>query len=339
MVASTNGGGGGHSLSVAIVAGAASALAVLSTGALSYFLYSHLQSRKRTNTSAEWNLPLISEWPASPETLGQSTSSTRHLPSSHSSFSFVLHNIPELAERSLLERKIASTIRTISKSPKRKDTSKIKSINALLMKLPKLASGFEKCRATFSFLDTDSNGSLDLDELVKGCQLMRFASTESVIREVFTASHIQGESTLEFREFLIALALLYLLHYEDDNISDDEASKSVRESMEIALEAFFYFDIGGDGFLQKEEVMIGMVDPDDRKHDRKGSFKAESQGGAGSSALESLSKVFFEMDADHSGIVSFTEFLFAVASWAGLEDDDDEEEEQQQQQDGFSATK
>mmetsp|Transcript_11111 Transcript_11111/g.29843 ORF Transcript_11111/g.29843 Transcript_11111/m.29843 type:complete len:302 (+) Transcript_11111:210-1115(+) len=223
----------------------------------------------------------------------------------------------ELEKHTLLERKIATALRARAKSPSRSAATRIKSVNALLMKLPKLRAGFEHCRAKFEELDTDGNGSLDLDELTAGCRSFGYVSSEQLLREVFAEADMHNGRTLRFREFLIALALLHLL------MSVEELPPEVNAALETMQEAFFFFDESGDGFLQKDEVMIGLMDPEDKKRDRKGSFKIKSDGSANSSALDSLARRFNEMDCDNSGIVTYNEFFYAVESWVGMDDAED----------------
>jgi len=229
----------------------------------------------------------------------------------------LLSNTPaELVNHSLLERKIAAALRARAKSSNRSSAARIKSVNALLMKLPKIRAGFECARDTFNEIDTDHNGTLDLAELSAGCRQLGFVTGDTLLRDVFHESDMDRGRTLQFREFLIALALLHLL------TSPEDTPAEVNSAFETMQEAFFFFDDSGDGFLQKDEVLLGLVDPEDKKKDRKGSFKLKSDGTGGSPALESLGKRFYEMDCDQSGVVTYNEFFYAVQSWLGMDDND-----------------
>ncbi|KAA8493167.1 putative calcium-binding protein CML21 [Porphyridium purpureum] len=202
-------------------------------------------------------------------------------------------------------------------------TPVIKSINTLLMKLPKLRDGFDRCREVFDRIDKDHSGTVDVDELIAGAHQLGYRADDALFREIFEESSYGSSDTLGFGEFLVALALMHVLHPRDE-LSSDIPTK-VKRTFEIMVDAYFYFDVSGDGYLQKDEVLDGMIDPEDRKNDRKGSFKGTIGISEESSSMGSLMKIFHDMDCDNSGVVTFNEFFAAIESWVGLFDDEEED--------------
>ena len=89
----------------------------------------------------------------------------------------------------------------------------IKHFNTLLMKFGKIGKGFESLRAVFNSLDANSSGSISKEDLVKGYSsagLPPWRSQEEQ-EEILEVADFDGNNTIEFREFVVIVALNHVL--------------------------------------------------------------------------------------------------------------------------------
>lgn len=61
------------------------------------------------------------------------------------------------------------------------------------------------------FIDEDSNGAIDHEELKKCFHKLEIESTEEEINDLFDACDINDEMGMKFNEFIVLLCLVYLL--------------------------------------------------------------------------------------------------------------------------------
>lgn len=88
----------------------------------------------------------------------------------------------------------------------------IHSLNQLLLKFPYLHKGFEKSRALFVTLDTNNDGAIDIQELLKSSSMLGIREVDhSVLQNIFRAADIDGSHEIDTAEFIIMLALFHLL--------------------------------------------------------------------------------------------------------------------------------
>lgn len=61
------------------------------------------------------------------------------------------------------------------------------------------------------FVDEDSNGAIDHEELKKCFQKLEISFTEEEIDDLFQACDINEDMGMKFNEFIVLLCLVYLL--------------------------------------------------------------------------------------------------------------------------------
>jgi hypothetical protein len=62
-----------------------------------------------------------------------------------------------------------------------------------------------------SFIDEDSNGTIDREELKKCLQKLQLHMTEEEVEDLFHSCDINGSEGIQFNEFIVLLCLIYLL--------------------------------------------------------------------------------------------------------------------------------
>ena len=91
---------------------------------------------------------------------------------------------------------------------------KASSFNKLLLRFGHLNKGFAKCKNVYHHLDNDGNDVIDLQELALGCEKLGFDISNDVVGKVFQASDLDGNKVIDFREFIVVLAVLYMISTE-----------------------------------------------------------------------------------------------------------------------------
>lgn len=81
-----------------------------------------------------------------------------------------------------------------------------------------------KCSFYF-FVDEDSNGAIDQEELRKCFHKLEISFTEEEITDLFVACDINDDMGMKFNEFIVLLCLVYLL--KDDPTAVHAVSSSV----------------------------------------------------------------------------------------------------------------
>lgn len=190
--------------------------------------------------------------------------------------------------------------------------SGIKTFNSIILKFPRIDEAFETVKAVFKKYDVDGSGTIDLGELKTCFEELQVNFTEEEVREYYEESDIDGSHGIDFKEFIVLLALVYMLGEPIEGSSHKKEHSKIglpklEATFDTIVEAFIFFDSNGDGYISKEEIIqsIYQISPS-RSADRLGV------------------KRFEEMDWDHNGLVTFKEFLFAFTDWVGLEEYSDE---------------
>jgi calcium-binding protein CML len=195
-------------------------------------------------------------------------------------------------------------------------------------------------RKVFSEYDASHDGHIRYSELSKAMKALGSEMEESEVHEVFLAADLYHEGRLTFREFLVCLAIGYLMG-KVKGISDSAAEAvaslgdaDVRASLSakdgralayafhLALDAYMHFDADASGTISREEILHSM----EPTHAEEGAHTRKKAVGA-----EAISFItddrFQELDFDHDGECTFKEFVHAFANWVGVEDDDDGEDD------------
>lgn len=160
-----------------------------------------------------------------------------------------------------------------------------------------VAQRFEQCRETFIAVDTTKNNMISYDELRAAVEILGYKGTEEDLQLIFKHSDIDGSEGLSFRQFLITLLFLNILR-DDDTVT---TSPEVQRSFDIVTDAFLFFDKDRTGLLKLDEVLNGS-------YERKEGLP------------DGMVHVFEEMNTDGSGCVNLSEFVYALESWAGVDE-------------------
>lgn len=139
------------------------------------------------------------------------------------------------------------------------------------------------------------------DVIQEYCREMKYNITDEMEKEIFSASDMDNDARIDFKEFIILLATITMVSGDAS-----ETSKDFRQALETVNDMFLFFDINGDGKLNVKEVQQRMK-------------VAPSQGTMGLSE-DLFARRFEEMDWDNNGEITYQEFLLATEMWVGLEE-------------------
>eukprot|EP01018_Ginkgo_biloba_P015875 Gb_04277 [translate_table: standard] len=159
-----------------------------------------------------------------------------------------------------------------------------------------------------SIVDVDRNGTIDLEELKLCFQELQVSFTDEEIKELHRESDMDESKGIDFKEFIVLLALVYLLGDRADPTTNSRIGlPHLEATFDTIVDTFVFFDKNGDGYVTKKEMVqaIHEVSPVERTADDIGI------------------KRFREMDWNRNGTITFKEFLFAFTNWVGVEDDED----------------
>lgn len=81
----------------------------------------------------------------------------------------------------------------------------------MILKFPAIRKAFKKIRRVFDAIDRDHSGTVEYGELQGAMELLGANCTGSDVLEIFQESDIYHENKLTFREFLVCLAIAYVL--------------------------------------------------------------------------------------------------------------------------------
>ena len=166
----------------------------------------------------------------------------------------------------------------------------------------------QKLKVHFDKADKKKTGDITPEEFFTCCEVeLNVKISKDTMKQLFEMSDFNHDKSIDFQEFVVVCALVYLL--EDKRGSTLHA---FAEIYDLVIDAFLYFDKDNSGYLNREEVMEGF------QEGATPSAKVSSQRGASSS----FSDRFEELDWDKNGQVSFREFLFALEKWIGMDEDD-----------------
>lgn len=185
--------------------------------------------------------------------------------------------------------------------------SPLKSFNSIIMKFPKIDKTFEAVRGSFRKFDKNGNGTLELEELMECFKDLKVSFTDEEIKDLYAESDMNSNSGIDFKEFIVLLALVYLLEKPTEKgIKSRLGLPQLEVTFDRIADAFVFFDKDGDGYVSKKEIVQAMD---------------EASPGSRRIGL----KRFEEMDWDKNGLITFKEFLFAFTNWVGLKDEEDDE--------------
>eukprot|EP00193_Tetraselmis_chui_P013795 CAMPEP_0177772902 /NCGR_PEP_ID=MMETSP0491_2-20121128/12531_1 /TAXON_ID=63592 /ORGANISM="Tetraselmis chuii, Strain PLY429" /LENGTH=188 /DNA_ID=CAMNT_0019290865 /DNA_START=241 /DNA_END=807 /DNA_ORIENTATION=- len=132
---------------------------------------------------------------------------------------------------------------------------------SLLLKFPKLQNGFDQCREIFAECDRDKDDHITMEEMKEGLYKVGFSpGDDALIADCFDSSDLDQNQSIEFKEFVVLLAVLFVLKKGQAN-GLDGVKPEITDTFKTILDCFVFFDANCDGILKKHEVLAGMKDP------------------------------------------------------------------------------
>ncbi|KAG6962379.1 hypothetical protein JG688_00008630 [Phytophthora aleatoria] len=182
----------------------------------------------------------------------------------------------------------------------------------ILLKLPQAAVAFNSARSTFNAFDKESKGYIEFSDLSRVFEQLGANFSAEEIGQVFEESDMMEDGKLNFNEFLVCLAIGFVLH-----------GNKLRLAFQLAVDAFLWFDVDGNGVINRYE-MVTKLQNSMALHSptKKMSTGDRSKGTSDDSSNRAIwEQRFMEMDWNGDGTIHFKEFLMAFESWVGLEEE------------------
>ena len=92
---------------------------------------------------------------------------------------------------------------------------KIKHINTLLLKFPVMIDKIGKLKVYFDNADREKKGSITPEEFLACCEGLQIRISKDTTKKLFEMSDFNHDKTIDFQEFVVVCALVYLL--EENN--------------------------------------------------------------------------------------------------------------------------
>ncbi|TMW62962.1 hypothetical protein Poli38472_005580 [Pythium oligandrum] len=256
-----------------------------------------------------------------------------------------------------LDMKITNALREFRKKRKTDKKDAQDPFTRIILKFPLVRQAFNSVRSTFDELDRGRRGYIVYADMEEAFVRLGINFSREEMNQVFQESDMQEDGRLTFKEFLVCLAIAFVLHkvpslererlsifYAPMNPKENESSKDretsgppssilfgegnkLRVAFQMAIDAFLWFDVDGSGHINRDEIASRLNTSSDLHSPTKktSSNRRDKQKGDSTKSIntEILERRFSEMDWNHDGSIQFKEFLMAFASWVGLDEDED----------------
>ncbi|KDO27543.1 hypothetical protein SPRG_06811 [Saprolegnia parasitica CBS 223.65] len=252
---------------------------------------------------------------------------------------------------STLDSKLMDALRELKARKDHDGGDKHDPFTKILLKGPALKEAFDSVRVTFREFDKQQKGFIVFDDMESALNRLGGNFTKAEIDEAFSEADMAENGQLSFKEFLVCLAMGFVLHRipalettetpqlsifyaplagktEPKTLLFGEGNK-LRQAFQLAVDVFLWFDMDGDGLIEKEEMLRRLTESMHEHSPTKKMSKARKLGSTTKSGSTCPANAFIsqkrfnEMDWDHDGSITFKEFLMAFESWVGVDDDDD----------------
>ncbi|KAG3196931.1 hypothetical protein PC128_g7222 [Phytophthora cactorum] len=254
-----------------------------------------------------------------------------------------------------LDQKITNAIKERWQERSQHQKEKDNQFTRILLKFPQAAVAFNSARSTFNAFDKESKGYIEFSDLSRVFEQLGANFSAEEIGQVFEESDMMEDGKLNFNEFLVCLAIGFVLHKipslegeqeqplsifyapmsrtssNSSRTSSAGSSQSIlfgegnklRLAFQLAVDAFLWFDVDGNGVINRYE-MVTKLQNSMALHSptKKMSTGDRSKGTSDDSSNRAIwEQRFMEMDWNGDGTIHFKEFLMAFESWVGLEEE------------------
>jgi calcium-binding protein CML len=185
------------------------------------------------------------------------------------------------------------------------------------MKLHTIELAFREIKGVFNAFDIDESGTIEWGELSEAMSKMDCSdSDQDVIAEIFKEANFYENASLTLKEFIVALALAFLLELIPVNAVPNRIIMSA--AFTLILEAWIIFDPEATGSLDQSK-MRKTLRAQANNHGRNSKLR-QTKEGPGMLSADRLA----EADWDQDGSITFKEFLMVFCSWVDMGEDEDE---------------
>ena len=262
----------------------------------------------------------------------------------------------EYAPKSLIERKVIEAI-AMAKERQRTGEEKVMPLVRIFLKFPQFQEVFGSIRTVFDEFDRDNSGEMDHKELRAALSRLTCQDvTQEEAADVFHEADIFRDGKISLREFIVCLAIGYLLRTMPalrDSTVEGKAPENkqltrlkdtrgrpsflmgegpkLAKVFHMMMDAYLQFDQDGTGFISRDDMaatVAGLASRSPSKRNLK-TVSHESHAKGTNAVCEFLTEErMAEMDWNAEGQCSFSEFVFTFLHWCGFDEDEDEDEEE-----------
>ena len=231
-------------------------------------------------------------------------------------------------EKSAFDLRIVNALQRFKQGEsKRSKKDRVASFNQVIMRFPRIRQALKHVEEVFQQFDADASGAIDHSELQQALAVLGSDVSEEEVQTVFHEADIYENGQLSLKEFVVCLALGYVLGdlKLNETVEAQKASDEIKQTasgyfghaqeLESAFNTiigtYLLFDGDASGDLDREEVMRQMAS-------REGVFASQS-------AASFLSNARWqELDWDGDGQITVREFIWAFQTWIADDGDDDQ---------------
>ncbi len=94
-------------------------------------------------------------------------------------------------------------------------SGRVKTLNQILLKFGQLNEGFQCSRTIFNKIDKQSRGQLSMQDVQKAAMEANLGLDNDTIVKLFDSADLEGTHQLEFREFVLVIAAVYIFRVRD----------------------------------------------------------------------------------------------------------------------------
>lgn len=219
---------------------------------------------------------------------------------------------------------------------------------SILMKFRKVQHATTLIKTAFNN-NTQADGTLNIDGLVKAMKVLHGSMTIDEIKHVFDFVDLDASKSISMKEFIVALAVGHCLDLVPEVITDSTLRRTgnqvapaninnnnntgtkevnvvtaenkknaaeIAEMLDLIVSAWILFDTDGKGYIEKAAISKVLGDAGANNYKQTHNNNHNTVPNTNSSLGDEKMK---EMDIDNGGTVDFAEFVFSFASWVDID--------------------